>query len=143
MKYLPEIWGPYYWFFLHTVALNYPEHPNNVTKRKYYDLIINLPLFIPNQDISDEFVILLNKYPVLPYLDDKNSFSKWVHFIHNRINEKLNKPIISYQEFLINYENKYKIKDNKIYKKYKKKQNYYIILIILLIVLIIYMIKSY
>ena len=143
MKYLSEIWGPHYWFVLHTIALNYPKFPNNITKRKYYDLISNLPLFIPNREISDEFVILLNKYPVIPYLDDNNSFSKWVHFIHNRINEKLNKPIISYNEFLMIYENLYSVKENKISAKYKKKQFYYILLLLLLIILIIYMIKIY
>ena len=141
MKYLSEIWGPHYWFVLHTIALNYPKNPNNVTKRKYYDLISNLPLFIPNQDISDEFVILLNKYPVIPYLDNNNTFSKWVHFIHNRINEKLNKPIISYNEFLMNYENLYKTKVEINVEKYKKKQFYYILLLLLLIILIIYMIR--
>ena len=143
MKYMSEIWGPHYWFVLHTIALNYPKNPNNVTKRKYYDLISNLPLFIPNREISDEFVILLNKYPVIPYLDDNNSFSKWVHFIHNRINEKLNKPIISYNELLMNYENLYSVKENKINEKYKKKQFYYILLLLFLILLIIYMIKIY
>ena len=141
MKYLSEIWGPHYWFVLHTIALNYPKHPNNVTKRKYYDLISNLPLFIPNQDISDEFVILLNKYPLIPYLDSSNTFSKWVHFIHNRINEKLNKPIISYNEFLMNYEKMYITKQDKTMEKYKKRQFYYILLLLLLIILIIYMIK--
>ena len=40
-KFNPEVWGPYYWFFLHTVAHTYPRMPNSVTKRKYYDLIQN------------------------------------------------------------------------------------------------------
>ena len=35
----PKIWGPKYWFVLHTIALTYPDTPNSVTKKKYYDLI--------------------------------------------------------------------------------------------------------
>jgi len=35
----PEIWGPYYWFVLHTIALTYSYIPNETTKKKYYDLI--------------------------------------------------------------------------------------------------------
>ena len=35
----PKIWGPHYWFFLHTIALNYPLYPNDISKRKYYDVI--------------------------------------------------------------------------------------------------------
>ena len=34
----PTIWGPKYWFFLHTVAMTYPHRPNDVSKRKYYEL---------------------------------------------------------------------------------------------------------
>ena len=46
MSYLdPKIWGPHYWFFLHTIAVTYPHNPNSVTKKKYYDLIQNLHIF--------------------------------------------------------------------------------------------------
>ena len=43
-----KIWGPHYWFVLLTIAISYPIHPNDVTKKKYYELIQNFPLFIPN-----------------------------------------------------------------------------------------------
>ena len=36
----PTIWGPHYWFFLHTIAMTYPIRPNDVTKKKYYELTI-------------------------------------------------------------------------------------------------------
>ena len=37
MLYLdPSVWGPHYWFFLHTISMTYPYHPNAVTKKKYY-----------------------------------------------------------------------------------------------------------
>ena len=26
----PQIWGSHYWFFLHTITLNYPDHPNDI-----------------------------------------------------------------------------------------------------------------
>lgn len=29
----PDIWGPHFWFVLHTMAMTYPHHPNDVTKR--------------------------------------------------------------------------------------------------------------
>ncbi len=91
----PEVWGPHYWFFLESVAYTYPEYPNKTTKRKYYDLIHNLPLFIPHTKIADRFASLLDKYPVSPYLDKKDSFKRWVNFIHNRINDDLDKPRVN------------------------------------------------
>jgi len=87
----PTVWGPHYWFFLHTVAYHYPETPNEVTKRKYYDLIQNLPLFVPHVDMGDRFSEMLDKYPVTPYLDNRESFMRWVWFIHNKMNAQLGK----------------------------------------------------
>ena len=86
MTYLdPNVWGPHYWFFLHTVAESYPLSPNQVTKRKYYDLIQNFPLFLPDDEIGNKFSRLLDKYPVTPYLDSRDSFVRWTHFMHNKI----------------------------------------------------------
>ena len=82
----PKIWGPFYWFVLHTIALTYPAHPNEVIKKKYYDFIQNLPLFIPIPEMGDNFGAMLDKYPISPYLDSRESFIRWVHFIHNKFN---------------------------------------------------------
>ena len=111
MKYITKVWGPHYWFVLHTIALRYPKIPNDLTKKKYYDFISNLPLFIPDTKMGDQFAELLDKYPVTPYLENQNSFSKWMNFIHNRINESLNKPEVSYNDFLEEYYSLYKPKE--------------------------------
>jgi hypothetical protein len=89
------IWGKHYWFFLHTVAQTYPVYPNDVTKRKYHDLIMNFPLFIPDEKMGNRFSELLDKYPVTPYLSNRESFIYWMIFIHNRVNVLLGKPEIS------------------------------------------------
>ena len=115
----PEIWGPHFWFFLHTLALSYPHYPNDVTKKKYYELIQNLPLFIPTEKIGNDFNKLLDEYPVTAYLDNRESFVRWMHFIHNKINEKLEKEKISLNEFYLRYYEEYKpksIKDQNIYR---------------------------
>lgn len=110
MNFEPEVWGPHYWFFLHTVAESYPLRPTSVTKKKYYDLLINFPLFIPNQDIGNKFSQLLDKYPMSPYLDSRESFVRWVHFIHNKLNIQLGKEELSMPVALENYRNIYKPK---------------------------------
>jgi hypothetical protein len=115
----PTVWGPHYWFFLHTVALSYPHHPNAVTKKKYYEFIQNLPLFIPVETIGNNFEKLLDEYPVTAYLDSRDSFVKWMHFIHNKINEKLEKPKITLNDFYFRYYEEYKPKDIKMKDYYK------------------------
>jgi len=118
----PKIWGPHYWFFLHTIAMTYPHHPNAVTKKKYYEFVQNLPLFIPVEEISKEFEKLIDKYPITPYLDNRDSFTRWMYFIHNKINEKLEKPSISLNDFFVQYYNQYKSQNEKILEYYKLKE---------------------
>ena len=118
----PKIWGPHYWFFLHTLAMTYPHHPNAVTKKKYYEFVQNLPLFIPVEQISKEFEKLIDVYPITPYLDNRDSFTRWMHFIHNKINEKLEKPPISLNDFFVQYYNQYKSQNEKMSEYYKLRE---------------------
>ena len=135
----PTIWGPHYWFFLMTLALSYPEKVTSVTKRKYYDFIINLPIFIPNPKISNQFSNLLDKYPVSPYLDCRESFIKWVHFIHNKINVILGKEEISYAEAMEIYLLEYRPKPIYLSDQIKWKKHFIVSAFILLCFLFIYM----
>ena len=118
----PKIWGPHYWFFLHTLAMTYPHHPNAVTKKKYYEFVQNLPLFIPVEQISKEIEKLIDVYPITPYLDNRDSFTRWMHFIHNKINEKLEKPPISLNDFFVQYYNQYKSQNEKMAEYYKLRE---------------------
>jgi len=138
-KFDPKVWGPHYWFFLHTIAHNYPNYPNKVTIRKYYDLIQNMPLFIPNEKIGNDFSKLLDRFPVTPYLDNRDSFIRWMHFIHNRINRILDKEELNLFEALEDYREKYKPPPIKISEKMNIKKEYIIASFTLLcLILIIY-----
>lgn len=127
----PNIWGPHFWFFLHTLSMSYPHHPNAVTKKKYYEFIQNLPLFIPVDSIGNDFNKLLDEYPVTAYLDNRDSLIRWIHFIHNKINEKLEKPKITLNEFYFRYYEEYKPKDLKMkeYYRWREKMIYTLILL--------------
>jgi hypothetical protein len=107
MYFNSNIWGPHYWFFLHTISESYPTSPNQVTKRKYYDLIQNFPLFIPDPEMGNVFSKFLDKYPVTPYLDTRDSFVRWVHFIHNKFNVYIDKPEITLLDALDKYRTYY------------------------------------
>jgi hypothetical protein len=134
-----KVWGPWYWGFLHTTTMAYPVHPNAVTKKKYYDFINSIPLFIPVGSMSKEFSRLLERYPVSPYLDSREALVRWMHFIHNKMNERLEKPKLSLEEFLTKYYESYKpvIVKNYEWDKVKEKGKY-ILLLSLLIILIVY-----
>lgn len=95
---------------------------------------MNFHLFIPVEQISKEFNELVNMYPVSPYLDSRDAFISWTHFIHNKINEKLEKPKISLEEFYIHYYDKFK-PINKKNKKWIIKIIYLFIIILLFILI--------
>ena len=133
-----EVWGPHYWFFLHTVAYTYPEMPNEITKRKYYDLIQNMPLFIPDSKMGDRFSQMLDKYPLYPYLDNRESFMKWVHFIHNKMNLLLGKEQLGYLESLEIYKAFYKPKQISLSERFRINKHYLYLAFILLCVFLIY-----
>lgn len=141
----PKVWGPHYWFVLHTIALTYPKRPNETVKKKYYELIQNLPLFIPIENMGNFFSKLLDTYPVTPYLDSKESFIKWMYFIHNRVNKELNYKQISLSESLeLYYKNytSYNDNRNKSNNIIIKKEYISFILISVLIFLAIYYYKK-
>jgi hypothetical protein len=102
--------------------MTYPHHPNSVTKKKYYEFIQNLPLFLPVEEISGEFSKLIDKYPIAPYLDNRDSFVRWMHFIHNKINEKLERPKITLNDFFVKYYDEYKSKDIKLAEYYRVRE---------------------
>ena len=133
-----DVWGPHYWFFLHTVSQTYPEYPNEVTKRKYYDLIQNMPLFIPDVEMGNRFAAYLDKYPVTPYLDNKDSFIRWVIFIHNKFNTLLGKEEISIPEATDLYEAAYKPKPIYLSEVIHMRKHYIYIAFILICAFFIY-----
>jgi hypothetical protein len=132
----PKIWGPHYWFVLHTIALTYPAYPNDVIKKKYYDFIQNLPLFIPVPEIGNIFMTLLDKYPVTPYLDSQQSFIKWMNFIHNKINLSLELPEMSLDDAMFAYYEHYKPKVVKEKEQRKRREKYVFIGIVSIFVVL-------
>lgn len=141
----PAVWGPHYWFVLYSIAVSYPINVNTVTKRKYYDFIQNLPLFLPVGEIGKLFSEFLDRYPVTPYLDSRESFIKWVHFIHNKINVYLGKREITYQQAMKTYYEHYIPKTVKRETDRRLRERYIffavIVALIILIIILMYNIK--
>jgi len=124
MKLDPTIWLPYYQFIMITISLYYPKFPNAVTKKKYYDFIQNLPLFFPQNPIGNKFILLLDEFPITPYLDSRLSFMKWVNFINNKLNTLIGLPTEELYESLEKYYNHYKPKEFIKREKVKKNKKY-------------------
>ena len=122
----PAIWFPALWFFLRNVAHTYPDYPNEVTKRKYYDFIQNLPLFIPHIEWQKQFSQMLESFPVSPYLANRDSFFFWIHFMQNRVHRLIGKEEYVPHEYLEEHYQQYLPKPIIISRSLKLQKKYVI-----------------
>jgi hypothetical protein len=102
-----------------------------------------MPLFIPSWEMGNRFSRILDKYPVSPYLDKRESFIRWTVFIHNKINIFLGKPEMEFNDAIDNYSAAFEPEKLELYGETSLKKNIVylystIILALLLIAYIVY-----
>ena len=125
-----SIWGPHYWFFLHTVAFHYPIHPTSIQKKMYHRLIHHFYEFIPNKSMASVYESILQKYPVSPYLDSRDEFIKWMHHLHNKINERLDKPTMTLEEHQEEFLKHFETPPTRLKRIWKEKINLILVLVV-------------
>ena len=138
MKLNHNVWLPKLEFILQTISITYPKTPNTVTKKKYYEFIQNLPIFIPVYPFGKNFIKLLNKYPVTPYLDSREAFMRWVHYIFNKIDKQLEIPEKTFYESLDKYYDEYKPKELRKQEQTRLREKYYYFVVSLIVIFSIY-----
>ena len=137
------VWIPHLIFTLQSISAFYPKDPNDVTKKKYYDTIQNMPLFFPQKPIGNAFSKMLDQYPVTPYLSSRESFMKWVHFIINKIHAQMDWEQEDFYDSLEKYYDAYKPKELVEKEKFKLPKQYVLIGVTgFLILTVLYMLKS-
>ena len=111
MGYSPEIWGKQAWHFIHMVALTYPIKPTEEDKNKYYNFFSSLQNVLPCPICASHFKDNMEKNPI--NLKNQESLFKWTVDIHNEVNKKNNKKVLSYKEAIeeINNNANYKPKE--------------------------------
>tara|TARA_B110001469_G_C9451254_1_gene227918 strand:+ start:266 stop:691 length:426 start_codon:yes stop_codon:yes gene_type:complete len=103
----PNIWGSKAWFFLHSIALNYPKYPTEKDKQDFKIFFESLANVIPCPDCSEHYKNNILKNPIDLNLNNNIDLNKWLVNIHNNVNIKNNKNVITYEHFLKNYKNIY------------------------------------
>jgi hypothetical protein len=104
-------WGPSGWKFLHTITFNYT--PSDDNKIKYKLFFKSLDSVLPCPYCCESFSMYANALPIEEYLDSREGLTYWLYCIHNLVNQKLCKRLVSFKEIVIEYE-KIKAKCGKI-----------------------------
>ena len=97
-----------------------------------------MPLFIPVNEIGDKFSRILDEYPVTPYLCSKQSFVRWMHLIHNKINISLEKKELSLPDALSQYRSHYKPKPLYLAEQINLRRHYLYSFFIFIVIFLIY-----
>jgi hypothetical protein len=93
-----RVWGPAGWIFLHCIAQNYPQEPTSEQQEHYRSFFRLVGNVLPCKYCRDSYQQFINEPGTR--LDDsvmknRQTFTKWLYDIHNKINKKLgiNDPI--------------------------------------------------
>lgn len=96
-------WGPHAWKFLHAVTFAYPDQPSDEHKKAALELFSSLKYMLPCGECCSHYCQAFEKNRIEPYLESRDSLSKWLVDFHNRVNERLGKPIMKYEEVAKEY----------------------------------------
>ncbi len=104
---ITKIWGPHAWVTLHSIAYCYPTNPTNIDKEKYnnfYNLVGDvLPCFYC-RDSYKEFIKNGNTKLDNNVLNNRESLTKWLYYVHEAVNKKLGVDYgVSYEDVTTRY----------------------------------------
>lgn len=94
----PETWGPSMWFMVHLIAATYPVNPTPQDKANAASFFQSLQHVLPCGGCRRGYEIILGTEPtrLTPQVfASRASLFKWTVDVHNRVNEKLGKPVDS------------------------------------------------
>ena len=86
-------WGPSAWKFLHTLTFAYPDNPTLEEQQSAESFFRSLGPLLPCASCREHYVNEIFSRP--PEVSSKAALSSWLVEVHNRVNYRLGKPIIS------------------------------------------------
>jgi len=84
--FLPKIWGPSAWKFIHTIALSYPDNPTPFDKENYKAFFFSLQNVVPCGKCREHYAKNIKDIKINNYLDNSSSLFLWTNKIHNLAN---------------------------------------------------------
>ena len=96
----PHVWGPHGWKFFHAVALTYPDQPSAEEKQAAFQFFSSLQYLLPCESCKQNYRKELTMFPLQPALESKQALNKWLASVHNSVNERLKKPVMSTEQIL-------------------------------------------
>ena len=97
----PRYWGSKFWFTMHTVAYFYPHEPTRDEMLHAKNFYESLKVLLPCPGCAQHYSELLEKIPLHGAVTSRMNLITWVNNVHNEVNRRLGKPIVSLEEYLM------------------------------------------
>ena len=111
---MTNIWGPTGWVFLHAVTFGYPMDPAKfdesnklapgTTMDRYKTFFETCGFVFPCRYCRESYQEFIADDPPSKALENRESLTRWLWRIHERVNTKLQKKGITYEELVERYE---------------------------------------
>ncbi|KAI9284281.1 ERV/ALR sulfhydryl oxidase domain-containing protein, partial [Umbelopsis sp. AD052] len=79
------------WKLLHTMTARFPLEPTIEERTALKQWITLLSRLYPCGECAEHFQVLLKQYP--PQTSSRDAASQWACSVHNKVNERLEKPM--------------------------------------------------
>lgn len=103
-----KAWGPPGWLFLHTIAQNYPQEPTRKQKKEYQQFFRLIGSVLPCRYCRDSYKQFIKEPSTrlnATVMKSRQTITKWLYDIHNKVNKKLDvKEIPTFEEITAKYE---------------------------------------
>lgn len=86
----PKIWGPFYWYFLKSIAHNYPDNPNNEAINHVRGIFHGLQSALPCPECRQHYREYIKKHAIEQSLSNKKLLLNWINNLEQAIKKRNN-----------------------------------------------------
>lgn len=101
------VWGPAGWFFIHSVAMAYPDTPTKRQRKAAIDFFASLREVLPCEDCKKHYCANCDDKRLETAIQSRKALIRWTIDLHNKVNLSLGKPHMSYKKALLQLEQRY------------------------------------
>jgi hypothetical protein len=103
----PSVWGPPFWFSIHSVTFTYPLNPDIEDKLRVKSFFNALEFVLPCKICRVHFGEQTRTHPIDNFIHSRLDLVRWAIDLHNTVNVSLGKRIWSYEEVINHFEKYY------------------------------------
>jgi hypothetical protein len=99
----PKTWGPQCWHFLDCLVFSYPIAPDADEQADMAAYFHALKKMLPCYSCRRDFTQMMEDDPIERHLHCRESLARWLHEKHNRVNRKLGKPEMAFEDYVTTF----------------------------------------